>query len=89
MIKGLTARRKLFAERCINWIKYGSHTDAYLSVYKSKGTRKTATSNASRIYNSKPVQEYLQLIHEADALRANKEAEAAFKEHLASMGIYR
>ena len=89
MIKGLTPRRKLFAERCVNWAKYGNHTDAYLSVYKSKGKRKTAASNASRIYNSKPVQEYLQLIYQADALRTNKEAEAAFKEHLASMGINR
>jgi len=89
MIKGLTARRKLFAERCVNWIKYGNHTDAYLSVYNSKGTRKTATSNASRIYNSEPVQAYLQLIYDVDSRRANDEAQAVFKEHLASMGIYR
>jgi phage terminase small subunit len=56
----LTKRQKLFCERLMQTRQYRSGTDAYISVYKPKGSRRTAMASASRIRNRPAVQAYIQ-----------------------------
>ena len=85
----LTPRQKTFVEYCHRYHQYPNHTDAYLAVYKSKGSRRTATANASRIYNKPAVQAYLEKLDEIDAQRIHDKAEEDHKRFLVSLGIPR
>ena len=85
----LTPRQKKFVEYCHRYIQYPTHTDAYLAVYNSKGSRRTATANASRIYNKPAVQAYLDKLDEIHAQRTHDKAEEDHKRFLASLGITR
>ena len=49
---------------------YKTQTDAYIAVYKPKGTRRTATANASRIYNKPAVQAYIKKLDKLEMERA-------------------
>ena len=74
----LTPRQKLFAERTRLYHTYPYHVDAYLSVYNCSGSRRTATANASRIFNKPSVQEYIKRLRQ-EGYRL--QAETAENEH--------
>lgn len=83
----LTPRQKLFAEQCMLIHTHNSHTDAYIAIYKPTGSRRTATSSASRIYNRPAVQAYVDDLYEVSTQRAIDRQEAerkAFQDQLRS-----
>ena len=49
---------------------YRTQTDAYIAVYKPKSTRRTATANASQIYNKPAVQAYIKKLDKLEMERA-------------------
>lgn len=72
----LTKRQKLFCERSMMFRQYSSNTDAYISVYRPKGSRRTAMASASRIRNRPAVQAYIQQLRDKqwDDWRQKEEA---------------
>lgn len=84
-IQRLTPRQKAFAENCLLIHTYRTHTDAYLAVYKSKGSRKTATANASRIYNMPSVRAYRKVLYRIEAQRAVDRQEKEHQSFLARL----
>ena len=85
----LTPRQKVFVEYCMLIHTYRTHTDAYIAVYKPKGTRKTATANASRIYNRPAVQAYINELHELQKLKAIERQELEHKAFLHKLAGYK
>ena len=71
----LTLRQKQFAEQCLLIHAHNCRTDAYIAIYKPKGTRRTATASASRIYNKPAVQAYVSELRAISAQRAVKREE--------------
>ena len=66
----LTQRQRVFVHYCMQIHTYRTHTDAYIAVYKPKGTRRTATANASRIYNKPAVRAYIKKLDKLEMKRA-------------------
>ena len=54
----LMPRQKTFVEYTLLTNSYPTITDAYIAVYKPKGSRRTSSASASRIYNKPAVKEY-------------------------------
>lgn len=84
----LTPRQKVFAEYCLLINSFPTHTDAYIAVYKPKGSRRTATANASRIYNMPAVQAYLEELHQEQIKRAVDRQESERKQFLDRLAGY-
>lgn len=85
----LTPRQKIFAEYCLLPHTFNTHTDAYIAVYKSKASRRTATANASRIYNMPAIQSYIDELHEEQIKRAVDRQELERKDFLDRLAGYR
>lgn len=81
----LTPRQKAFIDCTILIHSYNTITDAYIAVYKPKGTRKTATASASRIYNMPAVKAYREELRAIEAQRAIDRNEAEHKAFLATL----
>ena len=85
----LMPRQKAFAENCMLIHTYPTMTDAYISIYRPKGSRRTATASASRIYNRPAVQAYVAELRAVGAQRAMDRAEQEHREFLHTLGIAR
>lgn len=85
----LTARQRLYAERCLLYHDYPYHVDAYESVYGKRKNRRHAVVNAARIYAMPAVQNYLDEIRAISAQKAEEKEEKRHEEFLKTLGIYR
>ncbi|MFB1035996.1 MAG: hypothetical protein QMC38_11690 [Sinobacterium sp.] len=81
-ISNLTPRQKTFIDYTLLIHDYRTVTDAYIAVYKPKGSRKTATASASRIYNMPAVKAYRDELRAIESQRAVVRAEAGHQAFL-------
>lgn len=84
-LKRLTARQKLFVDRCFQAHTYRTHTDAYISVYRSSGNRRHDMINASRIYNRPSTLAYVEKVQHEEARLAAIESRREHQAFLASL----
>ena len=75
-MSNLTPRQKTFIEYTKMIHTYRTITDAYIAVYQPKGSRRTATASASRIYNMPAVKAYREELSAIEAQRAIDKSEA-------------
>jgi len=71
----LTPKQKVFVDCTLLVHRYRTITDAYIAVYEPKGTRRSATAAASRVYNMPAVKLYRKELREISAQRAVDEQE--------------
>ncbi len=83
----LTPRQKLFVEYCRLVHTYPTQTDAYIAVYKPKGSRRTATASASRIANKPSVRAYSDQLWAIDEQRRIEREDAEHRRFRESLGI--
>jgi hypothetical protein len=81
----LTPRQKAFIDNTLLIHIYRNITDAYIDVYKPKGSRRTATASASRIYNMPAVKAYRAALRAIEAQRAVDRSEARHQAFVCSL----
>jgi hypothetical protein len=86
MANQLTPKQKTFIDYTILIHSYRTITDAYIAVYKPKGSRRTAMASASRIYNMPAVKAYKNELRAIPAQRAVDRQEANHQTFLKSLG---
>ncbi|MFQ3246474.1 MAG: hypothetical protein ACI9SP_003126 [Arenicella sp.] len=85
MTNKLKPKQQAFIDCTILIHTYRTITDAYIAVYKPKGSRKTATASASRIYNMPAVKAYREELRAIESQRAVARAEASHQAFLSNL----
>lgn len=84
----LTPRQKAFIDSTLLIHTFRTITDAYIHIYKPKGSRRTSTASASRIYNKPAVVAYRNELRQIEANRAIYRQEAEHQAFLNRLAGY-